>query len=466
MPDRTVARVATAGRRPRSPLFASSVFVASAALALTALATAPRHAAAAPDTAGGAAQGAPEVPPPTSSAEDVSAAAALPVGETTTGEIRAMWVVRDSMTSREKIRNAVGLAKKYGFNTLFVQVRGRGDAFYESSYEPRSESLAKAPRDFDPLAYAIEEGHKAGLEVHAWMNTFLVWHSKRKPYSQKHIVNMHPDWLVQDKQGRVAMTEQYDAEGAFLNPAIPAAREYTKNVFLDVVGRYDIDGIHFDYVRYPSERFSFSRRDLSLFRDWLLPTLKPSAVEYADLKARKNRLAWYYLFPAEWKRWRQENVTQTVRAISEEAHRYKPNLIVSAAVFPNYDVASVDKGQSWHAWLQNDILDAACPMTYSNSTATVASQIRDAVANSGGKPIIAGVGAWRIPAASAIAKGEAYRNVGAAGINFFSYDGMTRAGRTERYLAKVGQTLFPASRSAPPNWRRGAKKRTETGKAD
>ena len=93
-------------------------------------------------------------------------------------------------------------------------------------------------------------------------------------------------------------------------------------------------------------------------------------------------------------------------------------------------------------------------MSYNRSTAMVAAQIKDAIAHSGGKPIIAGVGAWQIPAASAIAKGKVYRQIGAAGINFFSYDGMTREGRTERYLEKVGLTLFP-SRGGKPNWRRG-----------
>jgi Uncharacterized protein conserved in bacteria len=464
MPESTAVQKAAARRRTISTVLASTVLLATVStFCASASAASPAQEDVTTASTASTAPQAPVVPPQTNTEAVTEAAPA--VGATDSGEIRAMWVVRDSMTSPEKIRNTVALAKKHGFNTLFVQVRGRGDAFYDSRFEPRSESLAKAPSDFDPLQVAIDEGHAAGLEVHAWMNTFLVWHMKRRPWSQKHIVNRHLDWLVQDKNGKIAMTEQKDCEGAFLNPALPEVREYTKQVFLDVVSRYNVDGIHFDYVRYPSERFSFSRRDLALFREYLLPTLAPSAIEYADLKAKNNRLAWYYLFPKEWKRWRQENVSATVRAISEEAHRLKPNLIVSAAVFPGYSVASIDKGQAWHEWLRDDILDAACPMTYSNSTATVAAQIRDAVENSHGKPIIAGVGAWRIPADSAIAKGQAYRSVGAAGINFFSYDGMTRAGRTERYLAKVGQTLFPSSRSAPPNWRRGAKKRTEAGNA-
>lgn len=360
-----------------------------------------------------------------------------------------MWIVRDSLTSPEKIHNAIALASRNHFNAVFVQVRGRGDAFYNSRYEPRSEQLDGQPASFDPLAVAITEGHKAGIEVHAWMNTFFVWHKPRHPYALGHIINQHPEWLVQDRDGNVTITEKHDVEGAFLDPALPEVREYTKNVFLDVVNHYDIDGIHFDYCRFPSERFSFSRRDLTAFREWLLPQITPNDAAYADSRMGGNRLAWYGCFPDHWRTWRQSLVTETVKSISDEAHRIRPGIVVSAAVFPIYRVASQDKGQAWHEWLQTGVLDAACPMTYGKATEAVGAQIRDAVANSGGKPIIAGVGAWQMPARSAIAKGIVYRQLGAAGINFFSYDGMTRDGRSEEYLARVGHALFPTAAPVP-----------------
>ena len=369
------------------------------------------------------------------------------------GEVRAMWVVRDSMTSPQKIRNAVALAKKYHFNTLFVQVRGRGDAFYDSHIEPRSEELRGQPESFDPLATAIEEGHRAGLQVHAWMNTFLVWHKPRHPYSARHVVNQHPEWLVQDRQGRTRLTECHDCEGAFLDPANPDVRQYTRRVFMDVVTHYAVDGIHFDYVRFPSNDYSFANYDLARFREWMSPVLSAAQVAATDARRAHNRLAWYYTFPTEWRQWRRGLVTQTVSAISVEAHRLRPGIVVSAAVFPSYRVASEDKGQAWREWLRDGMLDTACPMTYSRSTKLVAAQVRDAVANSSGRPIIAGVGAWQVSASSAIEKAQAYRSLGVAGINFFSYDGMTREGRTEHYLSRIADALFPTPAPAP-NWRR------------
>jgi uncharacterized lipoprotein YddW (UPF0748 family) len=401
----------------------------------------------------------PADPPSPVSTTDTAAPAAFTEG---TGEIRALWVVRDSMTSPQKIRNTIAMAKKYGFNTLFVQVRGRGDAYYHSNIEPRAEDLAHQPADFDPLGLAISEGHKAGLEVHAWMCTFFVWHKARHPYSSQHVVNQHPEWLVQDKNGNIRITPGHDIEGAFLDPALPEVRAYTRDVFLDLVKNYAVDGIHFDYVRFPSCDYSFSRASLAAFRDYLIPKLSENDIAYADAKAANNRLAWYYLFPREWMEWRQSLVTETVRDIAEEAHQIHPGIIVSAAVFPNYRVASVDKGQAWHDWLREGILDAACPMTYNRSTPVFGAQVKDAIANSYGKPIIAGVGAWQIPVWSAIAKGQVSRQLGAGGVNLFSYNDVTRDGRTERYLAHVRNYLF-TSRSAPPNWRRGTLARPTTG---
>jgi hypothetical protein len=90
-------------------------------------------------------------------------------------------------------------------------------------------------------------------------------------------------------------------------------------------------------------------------------------------------------------------------------------------------------------------------MTYNKNTSVVGQQVRDALLNSHGRPVIPGVGAWQMPASSAIAKAELCRQLGANGLNFFSYDGMTRNGRTEAYLAKVSQALFTTP-TVSPNW--------------
>src|SRR3954471_5337945 len=84
-------------------------------------------------------------------------------------EVRALWVLRTSLTSPASIAALVQSARDHGFNTLLVQVRGRGDAYYNDSIEPRAAELQRQPAAFDPLATVLGAAHTAGLRVHAWL---------------------------------------------------------------------------------------------------------------------------------------------------------------------------------------------------------------------------------------------------------------------------------------------------------
>src|SRR5688572_21838676 len=114
-------------------------------------------------------------------------------------EVRALWVVRTTLTSPEKIRQLVQSAADNGFNTLIVQIRGRGDAYYKSRVEPRAVELKDQPETFDPLALTLEEARKRGLKVHGWLNTNLLANLDTLPASPAHVYNKHPEWLAVPK---------------------------------------------------------------------------------------------------------------------------------------------------------------------------------------------------------------------------------------------------------------------------
>src|SRR5688572_17576721 len=94
-------------------------------------------------------------------------AAATPFGAPAPAQTRALWVTRTTLASPAAIKQMVAAAEAGGFNTLLVQVRGRGDAYYSGTIEPRAAELAGKPT-FDPLATVIAEAHAAGIKVHAW----------------------------------------------------------------------------------------------------------------------------------------------------------------------------------------------------------------------------------------------------------------------------------------------------------
>ncbi len=133
--------------------------------------------------------------------------------------------------------------KNTGINTVFLQIRPEADALYASTIDPWSywltNSQGTAPSPFwDPLAFAIEESHKRGMQLHAWINPYRAKQST-PTLAANHVVNLHPDWAF------------VSGTATLLNPGLPAVRNYLSQVIGDIATRYDIDGIHFDDYFYP-----------------------------------------------------------------------------------------------------------------------------------------------------------------------------------------------------------------------
>ncbi|MCS6775845.1 MAG: family 10 glycosylhydrolase [Chloroherpetonaceae bacterium] len=366
-------------------------------------------------------------------------------------EMRGLWVVRDSLTSPQSIRQVVETARKYHFNALFVQVRGRGDAYYHSPYEPRAEALAGQPPDFDPLRQVIEEAHAHGIAVHAWLNTYLTWSGHRRPASARHLWNAHRDWFACDRRGRCTAVPSARTEGAFLQPSHPGVQEHLFQVFTHVALNYDVDGIHFDYVRYAGADYDYSNAALTRFRAYLLPRLSPQMVAQLDRRRGKDRLAYVHAFPGEWAVWRRQQVTDLVARISAAVRAAKPQVQISAAVFADADDARVARGQEWERWLREGIVDAVALMAYDSRTERVVAQTRRAVQAAGDRGLVfTGIGAWRLQAHDVARKIERVRAAGAAGVNLFSYN---RVHARPAYLSTLRRGVF-ASRAVAPRSRR------------
>lgn len=139
--------------------------------------------------------------------------------------------------------------KSLGLNAVYFQVRTEADALFPSPYEPWSfwlsgkQGVAPIPM-WDPLAFAIEEAHKRGLELHAWMNPYRASRDTASyAWADTHVAKRKPDWMMYF----TSSTGTY----AMLNPGSPAVRDYIASLIADIVRRYDVDGIHFDDYFYP-----------------------------------------------------------------------------------------------------------------------------------------------------------------------------------------------------------------------
>ena len=385
---------------------------------------------------------------------------------TANDEVRALWVVRTTLTSPEKIQRMVNAAADNGFNTLIVQIRGRGDAYYNSRVEPRAIELKDQPRSFDPLAFTLSEAHKRGLKVHAWLNTSLLANLDALPTDPAHVYNKHPEWLAvpkpvarelyqispadavyRQKIVEWSKANRAELEGVYTGPANAKVRDHIYRIWMDVLKHYSVDGLHFDYVRFASPDFDYSRTSLSQFKKWLWPQLTKDEQRELKLSLKQDPLAATEKFPAKFADFQRAQVTTLVERIYRAVKKQRPDVLVSAAVFANDENAFTRRFQDWRSWLQRGILDVACPMAYSTDTAVFQKQIEIAAttAHAAKRQVWAGIGAYRIPSESAVEKINVARSLTAEGFILFSYDFTSRPSELNpngEYLERIRRSAF------------------------
>jgi len=332
-----------------------------------------------------------------------------------TQEMRGAWVTAwvAGFFTAEQADATVAAAKRAGLSALFIQVRKNADAYYFSDTEPRGNGIAP---DFDPLACVIEKAHAQGIEVHAWMNAGRIWSSKEPPTDPKHIANRHPEWLNKDFRGNTRASE-----GLYLDLGIPGVRDYVSSVAEEIARKYDVDGIHLDYIRYPGKDWGYSDAALAgYFRDAGV-TKKP---ETTDTK---------------WLQWKRDRVTDLVRLVRKKVHSAKPGLIISASTIPWGDCPAewtatspyASVSQDWRRWTEQGLIDANCPMNYKQEkNPKHAQQFRNWLAGfkrwSGGKDVYVGLDTSINSPEEIVRQIEAVRRAGLAGFILFPFNQSAR----------------------------------------
>jgi uncharacterized lipoprotein YddW (UPF0748 family) len=264
------------------------------------------------------------------------------------------WPPKGVYTTREQkaaMINILDRAAQMHFNAVILQVRPACDAMYDSKIEPWSEYLTgqmgKAPHPYyDPLAFAVEEAHKRGLELHAWFNPFRAHiRASKSPISPKHISATHPE-----------LVRTYGSY-LWMDPTELAARQYSYNVIMDVVHRYNIDGVHFDDYFYPyPEPAPGSKAEMEF----------PDDAAWARYKKTGGNLSR--------NDWRRENVNLFVQQVYTGIKQEKPWVKFGIAPFgiwrpqnppqitgfDSYDKLFCDSRK----WLTNGWVDYIAPQLY------------------------------------------------------------------------------------------------------
>lgn len=310
-----------------------------------------------------------------------------------TNEFRGLWVDtwHNGIFDAGQVTTMINTADTYNFNAVLPEVRLRGDAFYFPTYpniEPRNPRIGST---FDPLQDTINKAHAKGIEVHAWITTFPCLSATANTHPN-HVSNKHPEWLMQNYAGSTDF-----GEGKYLDPGVPDALIWIYNVCMDLVTNYDIDGLHLDYIRYPSQDSGYNPIAIARFNEEFSRTGKPSTSD------------------ATFSTWRRRQVTDFVKFVYLNAIAVKPNVKLTVSTFASRSDAYNARFQDWASWMSMGIIDANVPMNYTTGT-TFRTRVNDAVANKYSRQVYMGIGSTNSTDDMLYA-----RNAGCEGICLYSY---------------------------------------------
>jgi uncharacterized lipoprotein YddW (UPF0748 family) len=291
---------------------------------------------------------------------------------------RAMWVTRFDYKTANDIEKIVQNCQEAGCNTIIFQVRGNATAFYRSSFEPWAEQFNFSDPGFDPLEVAIQAAHGRGLKLQAWVNVVPAWWGTEPPREGKQIYNKKPEWAWYDKGGaRQPLADKFYVS---LNPCLPEVREYLVDVMEDIIGRYAIDGLHLDYIRFPNEPAGGIAKPADYPRD-----KQTVGLFQADTGKTPEEA------PADWDRWRTEQITNLVRDIRRMVDEYKPYLEISVAVGPVPEDAKKHHFQDVKTWMKEELVDSVYPMNYTRDPLVFEQRVALWKDFAGRTPVVMGV---------------------------------------------------------------------------
>jgi uncharacterized lipoprotein YddW (UPF0748 family) len=284
-----------------------------------------------------------------------------------------------------------------GFNMVLPNMLWGGVAHYPSDVLPRSRTFEEHG---DQIAQCLEAVRRHGLQVHVWKVNWnlsgaprdFVARMRRETRCQVSVEGESQDWLC---------------------PSHPENLALEVESMLEVVGKYDVDGLHFDYIRYPGGDHCFCDGCRTRFE-----IQTGHAVDQWPADCHSGALREPYT------RWRCDQITRLVRAVHQRAKALRPDLAISAAVFSEYPGCRESVAQDWPLWVADGYLDFICPMNYTQSDPGFAGLLSNQMRLVAGRiPIYPGIGQWRLDDHRTVGQIHLARRLGADGFTIFDLTG-------------------------------------------
>lgn len=323
------------------------------------------------------------------------------------GEHRAFWC-HSAFGLRDKSWDeSIRFLKENGCNAILPNMLWGGTAYYPSKTLPEYAQLAEKG---DQLALCLAACRKYGVQCHVWKVNWNM--SSKAPQA-------FVDQMVKD--GRVQKLYDGALKEEWLCPSHPANQDLEVAAMLEIVRNYDVDGVHFDYIRYPDNSSCFCDGCRARFEAKL-----GHAVAKWPADTRKDEAV-----RAAWLDFRRSNIDAVVRRVSGEARKIRPGVQISAAVFRNWPIDRDGVGQDWKMWCENGWLDFVCPMDYVDSNVSFRNMVTAQKEYAGKARLYPGIGlsCWKDPhdAVKMAEQIEIVRELGVPGFTVFNYDSNAEA---------------------------------------
>lgn len=334
-------------------------------------------------------------------------------------EGRGIWVEMKTLPAdAEGIRQVVRKLAYCNFNFLLLEVTYEGTTLYPGPYQdPRFHGL-------DPLAIVVKEAHRNNMEVHVWMWCLKQarWRD-RDPQAGGPLLAQHPEWAAVN-----ALGQKVAAGGAYywLCPSRPDTREFIVSQLEALARDYAIDGVHLDYIRFERTLVKGAPPPLCLCDHCRAEYMKTGHPDPINIQPATSEFR-------DWMRWRETLITSLVAEISLRVKTVRPEVLVSAAVYPDPAEARRYFSQDWPLWVSNGWLDFVTPMLYRDQTEGFARRIEQYVTDrlTAQRVLLPGVGVNRIQT------------------RIFSHDVLIEQVMAARRQGMLGNVIFSYSVLAP-----------------
>lgn len=302
-------------------------------------------------------------------------------------EFRGAWI-RPDVTDPQQIAARLAQMKRLGIQHIFLETYYQGETVYPSAVMASYGLPVQHPqfRGVDPLQLWIDAAHREGLKTHAWLQVFFAGNHDENAEPGGPILQKYPQWRNIERAhigSDRPIVSDVEPGHYFLDPANPDVRTFLEKIFLEITTRYPVDGLNLDYIRYPASRPVYNSTYLATTwgytdgaRHDFKTMIEKERAEAEKIRKASDPKARAHTYPSadpkdlmpnnplwpRWVAWRKEQVSLFVQSISEKAHRVRPDLLMSAVVFPASDPTYAQKLQNYPLWTHEGWIQALTPI--------------------------------------------------------------------------------------------------------